>query len=340
MEQVKKLYLKGDYKQCAAWCKQILDNIKDPYRVHPLNSLYISFYCATCLEITASSLHNNAPQKLTLLQDALAYYQKAESYIPFAEIPTAPYFQAGSRVSSASSSLRSSVDSVFSSALSSASTADTLSPLGSSSCSSYEEDESTPSRKRTGSVSSAMSTRSDTTSDEPLKPAPVRVKKKVSFSAQLPTLISTDTLTDSPTNETPPPPPPYALPHPPILRPNPTTPPQTLFPSPSPLHLASLQTYTLTLTSLSSQLRYHITHIQALIASILRIRKSRRSNGPCSFAPSLDLTNQDPEARKKKELRERIERLRTQGWPRRRLDADRYERLREKVEMELCGWIV
>ncbi|PQE31326.1 hypothetical protein CJF32_00001926 [Rutstroemia sp. NJR-2017a WRK4] len=297
MEQVKRLYVDREYKQCAARCKQILDSIKDP--------------------ITASSLHNNAPQKLSILQDALAYYQKAESYIPFAEIPTTPHSRAGSRSSSTSSSVRSSVDSVFSSALSSASTADTLSPLISSCSPFYEEDERTPSRKRTVSVSSAMSARSDITSDDPLKPAPLRVRKKVSFSTQPPTLITSDSCTPPPPQET-----------------------------PFPAHLfaltRSLTNYTLTLSSLASQIHYHTTHIQALIDAILGLRKSRRSNPP-SFAPSLfnssseDLSLANKELRKKKEIRERVQRLKAQGWPRRRWDAERYERLREKAEREMSG---
>ncbi|PQE29081.1 hypothetical protein CJF30_00004127 [Rutstroemia sp. NJR-2017a BBW] len=317
MEQVKRLYVDREYKQCAARCKQILDSIKDPYRIHPLHSLYISFYCATCLEITASSLHNNAPQKLSILQDALTYYQKAESYIPFAEIPTTSHSRAGSRSSSTSSSVRSSVDSVFSSALSSASTADTLSPLISSCSPFYEEDERTPSRKRTVSVSSAMSARSDITSDDPFKPAPLRVRKKVSFSTQPPTLITSDSCTPLPPQET-----------------------------PFPAHLFALTTsltnYTLTLSSLASQIHYHTTHIQTLIDAILSLRKSRRSNPP-SFAPSLfnssseDLSLANKELRKKKEIRERVQRLKAQGWPRRRWDAERYERLREKAEREMSG---
>ncbi|PQE14153.1 hypothetical protein CJF31_00006673 [Rutstroemia sp. NJR-2017a BVV2] len=172
-----------------------------------------------------------------------------------------------------------------------------------------------------------MSARSDVTSDDPLKPAPLRVRKKVSFSTQPPTLITTSSSSTTP---------PLAIP------PLPRTPPQE---TPFPAHLFALTTsltnYTLTLSSLATQIHYHTTHIQTLIDAILCIRKSRRSNPP-SFAPSLfnsseDLSLANKELRKKKEIRERVQRLKAQGWPRRRWDAERYERLREKAERELSG---
>ena len=42
MEEVKILYLKGQYKHCSMRCKQILDSIKDPVRLYPIQVLHIS----------------------------------------------------------------------------------------------------------------------------------------------------------------------------------------------------------------------------------------------------------------------------------------------------------
>jgi hypothetical protein len=42
MEEVKILYLKGQYKPCSMRCKQILDSIKDPVSPYPIQALHIS----------------------------------------------------------------------------------------------------------------------------------------------------------------------------------------------------------------------------------------------------------------------------------------------------------
>ncbi|ESZ95550.1 hypothetical protein SBOR_4030 [Sclerotinia borealis F-4128] len=344
MEEIKKLYLTRQYKQCTSRCIQILDSITDPYRVHPLNSLFLSFYCATCLEITASNLHNNSPQKLSLLRDSLSFFQKAEEYITYADIPIESNdLSPGNRSSSASStsSARSSVDSVFSST-SFPSTADGLSPVFSP-CSFEDDVEKTPTRRRTlseSSVASTQSTHSADTTTAPDKPAPLRVKKKVSFSPASPTLITTQ----NPENvsriiETIP----RAIQYP-ITPSRPTI--SSKYQSPTPDHPSlntHLTNYNLNLSSLTTQLTYHITHINHLINSIQGIRKCRRSN-QSSFAPSLfnssgDLNNNDREELKKREIRERIEKLRNAGWEKKRWDGCRYEALREKVEHELNGWI-
>jgi len=42
MEEVKILYLKGQYKHCSMRCKQILDSIKNPVSLFPIQVLHIS----------------------------------------------------------------------------------------------------------------------------------------------------------------------------------------------------------------------------------------------------------------------------------------------------------
>ncbi|KAA8574014.1 hypothetical protein EYC84_005550 [Monilinia fructicola] len=347
MDEIKKLYLSRQYQQCTARCIQILDSITDPYRVHPLNSLFLSFYCATSLEITASNLHNNSPQKLSLLRDSLSYFQRAEEYITYADIPIENNnLTTANRSSSISStsSARSSVDSVFSTT-SFPSTTDGLSPVFST-CSFEDDDENTPTHRRTYSESSTTSTQSTATTATTAttttlnKSAPLRIKKKVSFSPALPTLISAQNLEiDSTIYE-----------NIPRAMQSPTAPPRPIisskYQSPSPAHPSlntCLTNYNLNLSSLTIQLTYHITHINKLIDTIQNVRKSRRSN-QASFAPSLfnssgDLNTAEKEEMSRKDIRERIDKLKSAGWQRKRWDGSRYEALREKVDNELNGWI-
>ncbi|APA05542.1 predicted protein [Sclerotinia sclerotiorum 1980 UF-70] len=344
MDEVKKLYLGRQYKQCTARCINILDSITDPYRVHPLYSLFLSFYCATCLEITASNLHNNSPQKLSLLRDSLLYFQKTEEYLTYADIPMesdAPISGNRSSSMSSTSSARSSVDSVFSST-SFPSTADGLSPAFSSCSFEDGNDEKTPTRIRTLSVSSVASTQSTQSTDTTIiadRPAPLRIKKKVSFSPALPTLISAQDLENSSSMET--------IPR--SIQSQNTLPRPIISSkcqSPSPIHPSlsiHLTSYNLNLSSITTQLTYHIIHINSLIDTIQSVRKSRRSN-QASLSPSLfnstgDLSKEDKEEMRRKEIRERIEKLRSAGWERKRWNGSRSEALREKVDNELNGWI-
>lgn len=249
----------------------------------------------------------------------------------------------GNRSSSMSStsSARSSVDSVFSST-SFPSTADGLSPAFSSCSFEDGNDEKTPTRIRTLSVSSVASTQSTQSTDTTIiadRPAPLRIKKKVSFSPALPTLISAQDLENSSSMET--------IPR--SIQSQNTLPRPIISSkcqSPSPIHPSlsiHLTSYNLNLSSITTQLTYHIIHINSLIDTIQSVRKSRRSN-QASLSPSLfnstgDLSKEDKEEMRRKEIRERIEKLRSAGWERKRWNGSRSEALREKVDNELNGWI-
>ncbi|TGO40176.1 hypothetical protein BHYA_0041g00430 [Botrytis hyacinthi] len=346
MDEVKKLYLTRQYELCAAQCKKVLNSITDPYRVHPLHSLFLCFYCATCLEITASNLAKNSPERLLLLRDSLSYFQKAEEYITYADIPIqnndlSPSNRSSS--TSSTSSARSSVDSVFSST-SFPSTIDRLSPAFSSYSFESCDDDKTPRHSRTfseSSIASIQSTQSTDTTSTPNRPAPLRIKKKVSFSPALPTLIISDQSLDNDSSvfET--------IPH---AIPSPITPSRPIisskFQSPSPdcpSHNTRLTSYNLNLSSITTQLTYHITHISNLIDNIQNVRKSRRSNQP-SFVPSLfnspdELSSEDRAEMERKDIQARIEKLRSGGWEKKRWDGSRYAALRQEVDNELNGWI-
>ncbi|KAK0118823.1 hypothetical protein ONS95_007704 [Cadophora gregata] len=341
MEEVRLLYSKGQYKHCAMRCKQILDGIKDPYRVHPLYSIYLSFFAASSLEMTASTLHSHSSTKLPLFQESLAFYQKAESFVEYASFSTDPNIAFATRQiamygqashSSLSSSIRSSVDSVFSQASASsvycASSSYGDSPtfeehcLRRSASSSSSSEDSEDSRRCSGRFQNR--------------------KKKVSFSLQLPTLDSESPLDLSPKSVN-------VANASQILDAFPAPPSKETSPSrsssPTKLrreslsnyyHGQSVARYRTHLTSLKSQLDFHISSIHSQIGLLAEARKPRRSNTPTQY--SFDRTEEkstgadaSAEAHRRPELRERIERLKELGWRRKRFDGERYRLLCEKA---------
>ncbi|EPE29649.1 hypothetical protein GLAREA_00809 [Glarea lozoyensis ATCC 20868] len=356
MEEVKTLYYKQQYRQCSARCKQILETIRDPYRVHPLYSIYLCFFAASSLELTARSLHNNSSLKLPLLQESLTYYRKAQSYMEFAAFATNPdiiHASSHKSHSSMSSSIRSSVESVFS---------ETSNSSVASSILDSPTSTDTPELKRQNSTSSI------------LKPAPLRTnKKRVSF-----LLTSEPTIPDSqnggimtaedllarfpspPTHDTLSPtiiPQNYAA----LTTYNPPPSPTYPLPSPSPSHISAraLARYKSHLTSLKSQLEYHAASTTAQIHTLSTIRRARRSNGPDLFSqspstsPTSPTTATQPTATlalglgltpettsSSHTLTSRIQRLKQRNWLRPRFNAVRYQDLCDRAIAELDdgGW--
>jgi hypothetical protein len=330
MEEVKILYSKGQYKHCSARCKQILDNIKDPvsahtkrcvhctkhaqHEVHPLYSTYLSFFAASSLEMTASTLHDHASTKLPIFHESLSFYKKAQSCVGDVSFhtPTTTHLSSAS----ITSSIRSSVDSVFSSPANSARSSIVSSPI----------DELPPLHKRTISASSSFSS---------LSSAGGR-KKKVSFSIDLSQdLAPTNTtaiessLLDS-------------FPAPPTL-PDPTITSTKDLPQESQtisiyLFSQSIARYKSHLRDLSTQLEYHISSIHSQIGHLSQVRKARRSNLPTQFSEfeerSIGMEGVSREEMLKVELRERIRRLKETGWKRERFDGERYRVLCERALME------
>ncbi|KUJ22290.1 uncharacterized protein LY89DRAFT_292791 [Mollisia scopiformis] len=320
MEEVKILYSKGQYKHCAVRCKQILDNVKDPHQVHPLYSIYLSFFAASSLEMTASTLHNHSSNKLPLFQESLFFYKKAQFTVDNVSFHT----PATSHHSNASitSSVRSSVDSIFSSPTNSARSSVVSSPT---------DDNSLPTHKRTISASSSFSSLSSNR------------KKKVSFSIDISTSMSSDESEQE---------------APPAIEsslldsfPAPPTQPDPTITSTKDLQLQepqSLSIYLLTqsiarykshLRDLSIQLEYHISSIHSQIGHLSLVRKARRSNLPTQFSDAEErsfgaMSGVSREEMLKVELRERIRRLKETGWKRERFDGERYRVLCEKALME------
>ncbi|RDL34726.1 uncharacterized protein BP5553_07854 [Venustampulla echinocandica] len=375
MEEVKGLYLKGQYKQCSARCKQILNGISDPYQIHPLRLIYLCFIAATSLELAARALHNNSSTKLQFFQESLSYFKKAQSYMGFAAFTTEPHIvratQPKDRLSnsSISSSIRSSVDSIFSqSSESSIASSSVESPVSPS--------DSEKGHVRFSSVSS---------STEIINPQPLRRKKKVSFSMHLPTLESeTDLSSDDILARFPSPPThdglsPTILPTnldskiiPFVLSDNvsrvraysyPTNTSTPLQPAlspqeqqtPKPVNVPTLTHYRHNLSSFTPRLDYHIANIQAQIQTLTTVRRTHRSSlpnlflvtpfpltspktpdhNPISITTQTQTETETSQPAPSSSLHERIKRLKESGWKRERFDGEKYQVLCESALCEI-----
>ncbi|TVY44813.1 hypothetical protein LOCC1_G002996 [Lachnellula occidentalis] len=325
MAEFKELYDKRQYKQCSARCKALFENIKNSYEVHPIYSIYIAFYAASSIELIARSLHNNSSAKLSLFQEALTFYEKAESYIQCATLTTDPHT---SKHNSTSSSIRSSSSSIFSQiSLSSTSTASSI-------------------------LSSPTSVDSDA---DPQSPPPIhhpqswRTKKKVSFSELKPeTITESDNdddderlLLDS-------------FPSPPSHDcTSPTTSPQARtttaeekshqLESKARDRALALTRYHTHLFALSTQLTYHTTSIHSQIHVLSLTRRSKlpdSSSYPSSSSSSLGVrVPAEEKENKKADLEERIRRGRETGWVRKRFEGRRYRELCERAMGEVEGGV-
>lgn len=350
MEEVKGWYAKRQYKQCTVRCKHSLDSIKDPVRpypsshpaptvetdekqsqIHPLYLVYLSFYAASSLEQTARSMHNNSSNKVNVFQDSLSYYQKAQFFLSSASssvstqpsiirLTDRPHSPQNHRAKdSISSSNRSSVDSVFSNADSAPWEPSSAPPSPTS-----------PKHRRN---ESACSTSSTTT----MKPSPLRIRKKVSFSLQSATSApEPDLLVATPSSA--------QLIH---SFPSPPSPAnfqeseRDQYHTPEPtqnwLQTRSIARYQSHLTTFSTQLTSHISSIENQISAASEAR-SRNSSASSALGDYAGLGSINKEELKKVELRERIARLKAGGWKRREFDSERYKALCEKALAEVEGY--
>ncbi|RDW85062.1 hypothetical protein BP6252_02652 [Coleophoma cylindrospora] len=337
MDEVRMMYLKRQHKQCSTRCEQVLNGIEDPYRTHPLYLIYLSFYAGTCIELTARAMHANSSEKIPCLRQSLRYYEKAESHMEYATFSADPTIISVtqnrdllSQTTSDSSSARSSIDSVFSQDSTTCSDA-LLSPNSptSSIFSSGKEDESMP------KPSSQKRPQTHNTPGE-FEPLPLKVKKTVSFS--LPSDLSRKKSKSSTSED-------------PFISPasNERLSPSTSSPSQTSPYLLSRAhaRYMQHLTSLSTQLRYHQGSVRELIRSIHSARKARRSNSPeifHEFSPTAGVIARggalEANEESKKDLQQRIERLKERGWRKERFCAEKYQELcaQAMAELDMNCW--
>lgn len=119
--EIKKLHIGKRYRACSARCIEILDNIKnkEDVRIEPLYLIYLHFYAATCMEICARPLPTASMFRTTLLQQARTHFEQAASLISAAENSvlkqawrgSGTFSSSGSSCHSPTSSISSSIDS-------------------------------------------------------------------------------------------------------------------------------------------------------------------------------------------------------------------------------------
>ena len=301
--------------------------MKNQYQVHPLYQIYLSFFAASSIELTSRSLHLNSSTKLPLLQEALSYYQKAESqmeYASFSADPTIVQAVRQTRHDSVSPSIRSSIDSIFSHTSSRSSTASSVAPSPTSPCCPSSTEEVTPTHKHTLSAPASNP-------GGGLAPAPLKVKKKVSFSLQLPCHLSEAELQLA--DDT-------------ILISAFSNPPTPISAPLSPAEESSISDFLLSraliryrgyLSDLHNQINYHIGSVKSQISALNKSRKVWRSNLPNIFTVFRKggMADVDEDEMKKADLRARIQSLKESGWKRDRFDGRRYRELCDKALGEL-----
>lgn len=83
--EIKRLHFGKRWRVCSAKCNKILDAIKDTSSVEPLFLVYLHFYAATSMEICARPLSPTAPFRATLLHQAQKHFSSAAALVTAAE---------------------------------------------------------------------------------------------------------------------------------------------------------------------------------------------------------------------------------------------------------------
>ncbi|PLB55832.1 hypothetical protein P170DRAFT_453076 [Aspergillus steynii IBT 23096] len=80
LEGVKLLYIRHQYKQCAARAAEILRNTNQ--KIHPVHKTYLHFYSAISYEGMGRAAHQYSTTKVTLLQTALDCFITCSAVLP------------------------------------------------------------------------------------------------------------------------------------------------------------------------------------------------------------------------------------------------------------------
>ncbi|KAF4955483.1 hypothetical protein FGADI_4456 [Fusarium gaditjirri] len=329
ISDVKREYLNRRYRPCATRCSEILDNLKDFSIVEPAYLIYLHFYAANSQEMLARALHQAAPARTTLLNQARDHYQRASTLINAADSTVGPALLR--RPSGTTTTLPSlhSADSSVSSYVSSTWT----SSRGISPASSISSIQSVPTSKRKkkrvtfSDVPVELLERPDSPTlglGSFLGPArSISPELSEGDSSTVPTPVRS--LTQAPRS---------------ILTPrsaqNGVSPSTDAELDPF-RHARSVHRYSALLTSLQRQVFRHLNFIETELGQ-------QHNNPPYEDTPPSPTTvnmatsaSATPNADKTRppELQARIERLRAKGWERKRFDARRYAELRESASADM-----
>ncbi|OAA78069.1 hypothetical protein LEL_04892 [Akanthomyces lecanii RCEF 1005] len=307
LAEVKRDYSNKRYRPCSSRCIEILKNVQTTREnAQTAYLIYLHFYAATSLEMQARSLHVGSPYRLRLLEEAREHYNLASKKSKVADEQA---YQTIVRPLSPSSSLSSPIESCLS-----------------------RQSSSTRMSSPTPSAASSVG-------------QPLKRKKKVAFADELeqepcvrpdsPTLGFSDPGSGrtSPCQDIPLDPLPPSVQSMPDICPSfsptssvdgddaPREMPEEELPNSE--ERESLERYCAILASIQRQITSHLGAIDREITAAL----SSKSSVPA-----------DAEMRAL-ELHSRIERLRANGWKRKRFDAKHYEEYREQVMADMVSYI-
>ncbi|KAF5640999.1 hypothetical protein F25303_6987 [Fusarium sp. NRRL 25303] len=329
ISDVKREYLNRCYRPCATRCSEILDNLKDFSIVEPAYLIYLHFYAANSQEMLARALHQAAPARTTLLNQARDHYQRASTLINAADSTVGPaLLRRPSGTTTTLPSLHSADSSVSSYVSSTWTSSHSVSPA-----SSISSIQSVPASKRKkkrvtfsdvpmellerpdsptlglGSfLGPARSTSPEISGgDSSVVPAPLRSLTQAPRSILTPRSAQNEVSSSTDSELDP-------------FR-----------------HARSVHRYSALLTSLQRQVFRHLSFIETELGqqhTTLPYEDTPPPPVTVNTATSASATLSADKTRSP-ELQARIERLRAKGWERKRFDARRYAELRESASADM-----
>ncbi|KIL84254.1 hypothetical protein FAVG1_12491 [Fusarium avenaceum] len=348
ISDVKREYLNHRYRPCATRCSEILDNLKDSVSdlsfaftkttpnvaqsiVEPAYLIYLHFYAANSQEMLALELPRATPARNTLLNQARDHYQRASSLINAADSTVGPaLLRRPSGTTTTLPSLHSADSSVSSYTSSTWSSSHSLSPASSiSSIQSMPVSKRKKKRVTFSDVPMELLERPDSPTlglGSFLGPAR-STSPEYSGSESSPIMAPLRPTTQVPRS---------------ILTPRSVLSEVASYPDPEldPFrHARSVHRYSALLTSLQRQVFRHLNFIESELEQPQPIAldgESPHSATAMSPGPAVSSTPKADKTRSP-ELQARIERLRAQGWERKRFDARRYAELRESASADMAG---
>ncbi|KAK3328898.1 hypothetical protein B0H66DRAFT_5919 [Apodospora peruviana] len=334
---IKRLHFGKRWRVCSAKCNEILDNIKDTTNAEPVFLIYLHFYAATSMEICARPLPPTSPFRTSLLQQARSHFERASSLITAAEESALRKLRPGSVNSSRGYNCHSPSESLSSqsSSLASSRSWTPVSQVSSPTTSVYSfEDLSAKSQfaspvKRVKKVSFSLP------HEQHIEPEPVKVQPIPRAGPLVrpdsPTLGFDDECfqTAAAVRQDLP-----DLPKPKFeevelpLR-NMSEPEQIALGEDAFFIARSVDRYCDHLSALRVQLTRHTAYLDDMLSEkVIHTPRALAETSSSRTSLGADLRALDKQAR--------IERLRANGWQRKRFDARRYEELYDTVMAELA----
>ncbi|SPJ74375.1 uncharacterized protein FTOL_04106 [Fusarium torulosum] len=331
ISDVKREYINHRYRPCATRCSEILDNLKDSSIVEPAYLIYLHFYAANSQEMLALELPRATPARTTLLNQARDHYQRASTLINAADSTVGPaLLRRPSGTTTTLPSLHSADSSVSSYTSSTWTSSHSVSPASSiSSIQSMPVSKRKKKRVTFSDVPMELLERPDSPTlglGSFLGPAR-STSPEYSGSESSPIMAPLRSATQIPRS---------------ILTPRSVQSEVASYPNPEldPFrHARSVHRYSALLTSLQRQVFRHLNFIESELGqpqTIVPDEESPPSPTAMSPVPAVSSTIKADKTRSP-ELQARIERLRAQGWERKRFDARRYAELRESASADMAG---